>query len=415
MKRSFYRVYNLFKSINRSVVAMLMLAFAFVFASCEYEEWSPYKSNAILNETLISYYATTISGKTFGDPTLTWSLQVLEGADFCTLSSRVGFVQQDFLLNFKQYDGEESRTARVKITFSDGYTNTFTVRQLSITENPNYDHAWGEQPEAKEGASLIYKTYYTTLAYGKRARNYSICYDTEKLVSRWVAYPVHSCYIGNSGRTNEWSFDDAYYTLNSFSNGYNKSYVYTMPIIPQSQQQNIEAGGYQGNGDRGHMLPSASRTYDYNTNAQTYYATNMMPQYASFNQGVWATLENDVRGWKCSDTLYVVTGTLFESGSYQFTSRGRTITSPSHAYKLLLRTKSGNTKKNIADISSADELKCIGFLFENNATGANTSKSDAAVSVAEIERRTGFKFFRNLNPAIADKVKSQKNLSDWGL
>ena len=38
----------------------------------------------------------------------------------------------------------------------------------------------------------------------------------------------------------------------------------------------------------------------------------------------------------------------------------------------------------------------------------------AVVSVAEIERRTGFKFFRNLDPKIADKVKQQKNLSAWG-
>ena len=63
----------------------------------------------------------------------------------------------------------------------------------------------------------------------------------------------------------------------------------------------------------------------------------------------------------------------------------------------------------------ADDLMCIGFLFENNNTGANTSIKDAVVSVAEIEKRTGFKFFRNLNPAIADKVKQQKNLSAWGM
>ena len=34
-------------------------------------------------------------------------------------------------------------------------------------------------------------------------------------------------------------------------------------------------------------------------------------------------------------------------------------------------------------------------------------------SVKEIEELTGFKFFRNLDPAVADAVKSQKNLADW--
>ena len=81
---------------------------------------------------------------------------------------------------------------------------------------------------------------------------------------------------------------------------------------------------------------------------------------------------------------------------------------------MLLRTKSGNTKKSISDIKSADELMCIGFIFENNGTGANTSLSSAATTVAEIERRSGFSFFRNLDPKIADEVKSQKNFSAWG-
>ena len=88
---------------------------------------------------------------------------------------------------------------------------------------------------------------------------------------------------------------------------------------------------------------------------------------------------------------------------------------PSHCYKLVLRTKSGNTRKHISDITSADELKCIGFLYENDNSEKNTTPAQAAVSVAEIERRSGFKFFRNLNPAIADEVKAQKNLKDWGL
>lgn len=414
MKRSFYRVCNFFKSINRSVVAMLMLAFA--FTGCEYEnEWSPYQSKAVLSGALLTYHPTTISGTTTGDPSFLWVVQVLEGRDFCSAVSQTGSVGNPFALSVTANMSSEERVAVVKITFSDGYSNTFTIRQLAKTDNPDYDHPWAEQPDYKPGSELVYKTYYTKTVGGKRVRNYSICYDTGKLVPHWVAYPLHNCYIGNSGRTNEWSFDDAYYTYNPSTGNYDKKYIYTDPVIPQTLQQNIEAGGYQGNGDRGHMLPSASRTIDYNTNAQTFYATNMMPQYSQFNQGVWATLENDVRGWRCADTLFVVTGTLFESGSYQFTARGRKITSPSHAFKLVLRTKGGNSGKNIADISSADELKCIGFLFENSAKGANTSIRAAAVSVTEIEERSGFVFFRNLDPKIADEVKAQKNLNDWGL
>ena len=398
---------NFFNSINRSVVAMLVLVLG--FTACVQPEWSPYTSNAELNSVIVSFQESTISGVTIGDPMLTWELKVTDGNDFCTAVKKVGFVGHNFSLKFDTNDNDYERTAKAIIVFSDGFSKEFTLRQLAMTENPDYDRAWGEQPAQKIGTSLVYKTYYTTLSNNRRVRNFSICYDLDKLVPHWVAYPVHKAYLGSQPRTNAWSFDDYYYSQSGVA-----KYQPTNPIIPQDKQQNIVSGAYGTGDQRGHMLPSATRLYDYNTNAQTFYATNMMPQNGDFNGGVWANLEGKVRGKSCSDTLFVVTGTLFEAGSYQFTARGRKITRPSHAYKLLLRTKSGSTGKPIANITSADDLMCIGFVFENNYTGANTTIPQAVVSVAEIERRTGFKFFRNLDPKIADKVKSQKNLSAWG-
>jgi endonuclease G len=146
------------------------------------------------------------------------------------------------------------------------------------------------------------------------------------------------------------------------------------------------------------------------TNAQTFYATNMMPQNSKFNSGSWAKVENGARSSACADTLYVVVGTLYEHAK-TFTSRGRTITRPTHCYKLLLRTRSGNTKKSISQINNASGLKAIGFLFENSSNAVDYR--NAVVSIEEVEKRSGFKFFRNLNPEIADEVKRQKNINDW--
>ena len=393
-------------SINRSILAMLVLTFA--FTACNNEDpWSPYTSKAEIDYSLTWFKPTTITGSTTGDPSLTWTMQVTEGTDYCTAITKSGFVGQGFKLKFDENNTGKERFAKAVITYNSGYTKTFELQQLAKTENPDYDRPWAEQPKHQTSGNYIYKTYYTTLS-NRSARNYSICYDTDKLVPHWVAYPVHRSYIGSLSRTNRWSFDDWYYSSSGAA-----TYRPTEPVIPEAKQQNIKSGSYGTGDQRGHMLPSATRLSDYNTNAQTFYATNMMPQHGKFNEGVWANLEGDVRSKMCADTLFVVTGTLFESGSYQFESRGRKITRPTHAYKLLLRTKSGNTGKHIVNITSADELMCIGFLFENNNTGANTSISQAVVSVAEIERRTGFKFFRNLNPAIADEVKAQKNLKAW--
>ena len=414
MRETRKNIQTSFKGINRSVVAVLV--FAFSFTACVQPDYNPMEgmSNASIGSSIASANTTSISGSTSGDTSLLWVLQVVQGSDFCSIPIPSGRVGEGFTILVNQNRSGVEREAKVRITFTDRYTKEFTIHQLAETDNMEYDHPWAEQPEFQQGASLVHKTYYTNLSDGKRVRNFSICYDTDKLVSHWVAYPIHSCYLGSMKRTEEWSFDDAYYKASG--SYYTRSYIPTNPVIPQTQQQNIEAGGYQTSGlDRGHMMPSASRLNAYELNAQTFYATNMMPQHSQFNQKIWATLESDVRGWSCADTLFVVTGTLYEGSIRTISARGRKIAVPSHAYKLVLRTKGGNTKKHIANIKSADEIKCIGFLFENNGTGAATSIRNAAVSVAEIERRSGFKFFRNLNPEIADEVKSQKNLSDWGI
>ena len=379
----------------------VVLATTSLFWACSDEDpWSPYQSKATISNNSKGWDETYNTIKTPGDVRFTWEATIVEGYDWCSFSmtediiTKSGKVGNALNIYFDKNETTVSRSATVFIKFSDGYTNTLSFTQLEQSDNAVYDRAWGEQPAYTSNDDFIHKTYYTTLSNGDYVRNYSICYDTEKLVSRWVAYPLHNCYVNPSiSRTNAWSFD---------------------PALPESIQQNIVEGGYNDGGnkqlDRGHMLPSASRYSTYETNAQTFYATNMMPQNSTFNQGVWGQLEGNVRKAICGDTLYVVVGTLFEDGK-TFTSRGRTIARPSHCYKLLLRTKSGNTKKSISEITDASEIKAIGFLFANESSAGDIKS--AAKSIAEIEKRAGVSFFRNLNPAIAAQVKAQNNINDW--
>lgn len=392
-----------------------------LFALCDTEDpWSPFQSKATLTRDTMGWDETSITGTTSGDARYTWQAVITEGSEWVSFSKTTeeiaseGKVGNSFTLYFSKNDTPEVRSASVIIKFSDGYTTNLSLSQLGKSDNTSYDRNWGEQPEYKSGSTLVYKTYYTTLSNAKHVRNYSICYDTEKLVSQWVAYPLHSVYTTGrgypgGGRTDAWAFDDA--ITEYYNGGYQiVEYDLTEPVIPQAQQQNIVSGAYGTGDSRGHMLPSASRYNTWMTNAQTFYATNMMPQNSRFNSGSWAKVENGARASICSDTLYVVVGTLYENAT-KFTSRGRTITRPTHCYKLLLRTRAGNTKKSISQITNASELKSIGFLFENSSNAA--SYTNAVVSIEEVEKRSGFKFFRNLNPAIADEVKRQKNINDW--
>lgn len=399
-------------------------------------------SSATLEKNVIAWDEVAVKGATFGDANYSYEVQVLQGGDFCSVIYPTGKVGEEFILSFTKNMTDAERVVEIGVVFSDGYYKKFVVRQLAekqdVQADISYNRLWAEQPAKNENRHYIHKTYYSTLSDNRRVRNFSVCYDTVKMCSRWVAYPAHSVYrkwgsyqVGennNKGRTNAWAFDDAV-TQYAPSEDYNCAYsivsnydsrtdaydTATEPIIPHRRQADICFTNAFGWGwARGHMLPSSQRYNTWQNNAQTCYATNIMVQQYDFNGGSWADTEALERGKNCSDTLYVVVGTLFEDNT-TITRFGRTIGVPTHCYKLMLRTRSGSTGKAISNITSASDIICIGFLYENSAESANATVASAAVSVADVEKRSGFKFFQNLNPEIADKVKSQKSLSDWGL
>jgi len=236
-----------------------------------------------------------------------------------------------------------------------------------------------EIPTEITNSNYIYITHNVTLS-NKEMRNYTMCFDKTTYAARWVAYPLHSCYLGASDRSEAWAYDPNFTTS------------YQAP--PRT---------YGGGWTRGHQIPSADRTKTLEANKQTFYMSNMTPQDYDYNSGIWLDLESRVRNsYRCNDTLYVVTGAHWENTN---NTVGR-YPVPTHYYKVLLRTRNGNTKKSVYGVPRED-LKCIGFWISHSATGH--LNSSYCKSVAEIERLTGFTFF----PEV-DVDKTQFNLSDWG-
>ena len=138
-----------------------------------------------------------------------------------------------------------------------------------------------------------------------------------------------------------------------------------------------------------------------------------MPQNYSFNGGIWADLENhirDVRLRHTRDTIFIVTGTYFEGNRTIRDRDGKEVGYPSNCWKVLLRGSNGKAIWNC----SASELYGIGFWFANDATNTASLRS-YATTIADIEQRTGFTFFRNLPADAADAVKAQNSPSDWNL
>lgn len=400
------------------MLLVTMSAMLVLFAGCgDKDDGGDKESLATLVAETVSSSTTTNKISTQGPSGITFEATIVSqggDAEWCSfdlnkqVSSAGGNVGDPAYLYLDKNNSDDDRTARIDVTYTNGYSTSLTLTQRAAGFI-DYDRSWGEQPEYRSDDAYIYKTYYATFVSnqffpGGKLRNYSVCYDVDRHISHWVAYPI---------------FKKVYETpvlrrVNDFNYDPNDQ----LPVIPTRDQQYIGTGG-NGRGygawgyDRGHMLPQASRYNNYEPNRMTYYGTNMMPQDGTLNQNIWASLEGKVRGWgglQTYDTLYVVTGAAFKSTKTIDNANGP-IAVPSHCWKVLLRQR-GNQNRQISQFK-ADELKAIGFVFTNDDAGAATSIESAVRSVKEIEELTGFKFFRNLDPAVADAVKSQKNLADW--
>ena len=93
------------------------------------------------------------------------------------------------------------------------------------------------------------------------------------------------------------------------------------------------------------MLASNDRTASLGINEQTFYVTNVAPQWQnSFNGGVWSSLEEDCWENICADTLYVVSGVYFANDNTTVTDQsGKTCVVPTNFYRVLMRSKAGDT------------------------------------------------------------------------
>ncbi|HBX44536.1 MAG TPA: hypothetical protein DEG28_01410 [Porphyromonadaceae bacterium] len=268
----------------------------------------------------------------------------------------------------------------------DGLESTAAL-STSYMEIPAYTSG-GTAPHSASALHMVGDKDWLNPSYtvnNTSIRNYSILYDTENRVPYWVAYPMHSMYLGDAGRTEEWDYD---------------------PIIsPKSVQPTLYNGWSSMTYNRGHLLASADRNATRVLNETTFYFTNMAPQDKDMNSGPWAVLENKVREWckqSAYDTLYVVTGCILPESSQQYTyvndnnQKGSVV--PKYLYKALLRKqKNGGAYTSIA------------FRMENADTKSPYYSN--IVSVETLEQETGFTFFPNLPADVAKEVKKNASQS----
>jgi len=238
--------------------------------------------------------------------------------------------------------------------------------------------------------------------------NYSVEWDPNVCAQRWSCYQLYkSINISNVSRYN---------ADNTGSLLPGCQYPNDLDLDPKYQ---LSADPYKYNGfDHGHICPSADRLGSSEANYQTFYITNMQPQYSNFNgsnsnstvnqRSPWYRLESQIRNvWATEvDTLYICKGgTIREDQILKYLTdkikQENKIPVPKYFFVALFGKKNST-------------YKAIGFWMEHKSEYEKQEPlSTYACCIDDLENLTGIDFFCNLPDKIEKEVEKSFSANDW--
>lgn len=206
-------------------------------------------------------------------------------------------------------------------------------------------------------------------------KGFTLQYNEKYEQADWVAYELTAEEVkGKIRRSNRFRSDPRIETGSSSLKDYRKS-------------------GYA----RGHLAPAADMKWSEQAMDESFYMSNMSPQNAQFNSGIWKNLEELARKWALdNEKILVATGPVI-TGNYKVIGDNQ-VAVPAYFYKVIM------------DITGPS-LKGIGFIIPNEDISAPLSSF--AVSIDDVEMVTGLDFFYLVNPETQEILESSFAPDSW--
>ncbi|MBO6190712.1 MAG: DNA/RNA non-specific endonuclease [Alloprevotella sp.] len=155
---------------------------------------------------------------------------------------------------------------------------------------------------------------------------------------------------------------------------------------------------YRGSGwSRGHMCPAGDNKWSRQAMYDTFLLTNICPQHANLNSGLWNSIEMDCRRWaRRWGDVYVVCGPVLMNREHETIGANKVVV-PEVFFKVVLCLQG--------------EPKGMGFIVRNTD---GTHKRDLYYnSIDQVERIAGIDFFPALPDDIEEAVEAQVDREAW--
>ncbi len=199
----------------------------------------------------------------------------------------------------------------------------------------------------------------------------------------WASWDLTAGDLGSSGRS---------------------SSFFTDTTLPAGFYQ-VTTSDYNGVGninfDRGHMCPSADRTDNVTDNDLVFYMSNIIPQAANNNEGVWGNFEDYCRALAQSGSELLIICGPSGFGTNHIPSGKAAI--PDYTWKIAVVVPPG-AGTAISRITTSTRV--IALKIPNNNSVSSTWQN-YVTSASQIEVDTGFTFFTALPAGVASVLRNK--------
>ncbi len=221
---------------------------------------------------------------------------------------------------------------------------------------------------------------------------YMLSYNQTRGTPNWVSYELDARHmVSGQDRCNCFSADPS------------------LPIAAQILTSDYTTGGF----DRGHMTRSFDRTVANVDNANTFYLTNVVPQMADLNQGVWASFENALgdSARLGGRAVYIITGPLYAAGATPRWLRNlNKVQIPDSTWKVAFigPYTPGNpfTRANINSWADLSNTTVLAVNMPNIAGIRNDPWQNYLTTVDKIEGSTGYDLLSRLQDSYQTAVEA---------
>lgn len=261
--------------------------------------------------------------------------------------------------------------------------NAFDYAAASVEQDDGASHSSPETHETPAAPDHQIRAFHY----------YSLCYRESYEQAEWSAYCLRAFMLQkNAKRTNDFRPD------------------------PEILGGSATLADYKRSGyDRGHLTPAGDMVFSREAMSETFYMSNMCPQAAAFNRGIWKDLEDQVREWvRLYGTAYVVSGPVLSKPAEECPSIGESkVAVPEFFYKVILVPiyEDGAEQDSPEALDTCADVIAIAFVIPNK--GCEGDFWQYAASVDEVEEITGLDFFPLLEDDVENRVEADCNPRPW--